>query len=203
LGTAWARLALATLALVASSGCADLAVTADLRRENIQLRERSEQQNQQLAAMQATIDGLHGQLAVARGLSAEDRAGIIAPERIVIVRPTGGEDYDGRPGDDGVTVHFRPVDAAGDALKVAGDVRIDLFDLASGGDSVATLAVPAGELGGHWLGTLMTYHYSLKVPWHGSPPVGNEITVVVTFVDYLTKRSMTAQQVVQINPKPD
>lgn len=183
------------------TGCAPL-VPVDVRRENQRLKEQIEADKNELAARQASLDELSRQLAIARGFTAEDLKKIFFPEKLVVDSLTGGQDYDDNPanGDDGVTVYVRPVDKEGDTLKVAGDLRVELFDLESppADNRVGLYVIPADQIGKNWYGKLMTNHYAIKCPWQHGPPKHPEITVRVTFVDYLTRRVMTAQTVCQV-----
>ena len=190
----------AILPLVGLAGCANNEMEP-LRRENQQLREQVATLTEQVAAERATSERMARELAQVRGFSAEDLKKIFSPERILIDKLSGGENYDAQPGDDGVTVYFKPVDRDGDTIKAAGDIRVELFDLAdpAGGRPFATQTIPVSDAGRHWYGKLMTYHYTVKCPWQGRPK-NPEITVRVTFVDYITQRVMTAQAVVTVQP---
>ena len=53
---------------------------------------------------------------------------LFAPVRAEIVSRSGGGNYDGLPGDDGVTVYLRLLDAEGDAVKVPGRITVQLLD---------------------------------------------------------------------------
>lgn len=175
------------------------------QRELADLRTRNQQQSQQLVAQQATITELHSQLRVARSITEDDLRRVFYPEEIVIDRLTGGANYDGQPGDDGVTVYLRPIDRDGDVVKVAGDIRIQLYDLAApGGQLLGEYFIPVDECGKYWHGKLLTGHYTIRCPWPAAPPANPEVTVRVTFVDYLTKRVVSAQSVcrVQLPPAP-
>jgi hypothetical protein len=168
------------------------------------LRDELRQKNETLVQQRAQIDTLRQQLDVARGISEEDLKRIFYPAKIVIGRLTGGSDYDGQPGDDGVTVYLEPVDTAGDVVKVAGDVRIQLYDLAAPPDQqlIGEYSVPVDQIGKLWHGKLMAHSYVIKCPWPDGPPEHNEITVRVVFVDYLTKRVLTAQKVCKVELPP-
>jgi hypothetical protein len=175
-----------------------------MRDELGQLRETIRQKDNQLVAQRTTIDELNQQLRVARSINEDDLKKIYYPQEIVIDRLTGGADYDGQPGDDGITVYVRPIDQYGDVIKVAGDVLIQLFDLAAppGQNLIGEYRVPVDKLGELWHGKLMTGHFTIKCPWAGAPPEHNEITVRVTFVDYLTKRVVSAQTVATFKQRP-
>lgn len=194
--------AAATLAVLLT-GCAtnnDL----DLKREISLLKEKLDKQGNDLVARQATIEELNKQLTVCRGISADDLKRIFYPEKIVIGTLSGGENYDNQPGDDGVTVYLQPIDRRGDVLKVAGDIRIELYDLANptGQNQLGVYNFPVDKAVDLWYGQLMTYHYALRCPWQNGPPKHTEITIRATFVDFLTKRVMTAQSVVKVKLAP-
>ncbi len=194
---------LAALAILLSAGCPDTTLV-ELRKENLRLKEGLADRDRQTAALSAALEECNRQLAQARGLSPETLEKIFYADKIVIDPLSGGQDYDGQPGDDGVTVYLRPLDRDGDALKVAGDVRIELYDLAMppGRNLIATHQFPVEKLRESWYGKLMTYHYTFRCPWQHGPPENPEITVRATFVDYLTRRVMTAQTVVKVRPPP-
>ncbi len=193
----------AVLGCVIAAGCYT-STQGDVQRENRALREALRKRDDQIAAQAATIEQLNRQLTVARGLSADDLKKVFYPERIEIDRLSGGADYDGRPGDDGVTVHLRPIDRDGDVIKVAGDIYIQLFDLAAPPDRnlIGEYRIPADQVGKLWHGKLLTGHYTIKCPWPGPPPENPEITIRAVFVDYLTRRVVSAQAVCQVRLAP-
>ncbi len=175
----------------------------ELRRQVDELQQQIDECREAHAACQETCQRLQRELAQARGLSEADLEHIFYPARIEILTLTGGEDYDGQPGDDGVTVLLRPIDRDGDAVKVAGDVEIKLYDLAepSGRELLGEYHFTADEVGRYWFGKLATYHYVFKCPWQaGRVPAHAEITVRVTFTDYLTRRVLSAQRVCRVSP---
>lgn len=182
-------------------GCEQTRVL-ELRQENDKLKETIARKDHDLVAQQQTIHGLHEQLRVARAFKPEDMQKIFYPERLVIDSLSGGENYDDRPGDDGVTVYLKPIDRDGDVIKVAGDIRIELFDLSRPSDNlIGKVEVPVEQVSRMWYGKLMTYHYTVRVPWQ-RPPANPEVTVRATFADYLTQRVLTAQTVVKVKLGP-
>jgi hypothetical protein len=187
-----------------AAGCENTTVV-DLRREINGLNETVKGKDNQLVAQQATIGELHKQLDVARSINEDDLKRVFYPEKLEIDKLTAGADYDGKPGDDGVTVYLRPIDHDGDVLKIAGDVRIQLYDLANppGKNFVGEYFVPVDQVGKLWHGKLWTNHYTIKCPWPKGPPQHAEITVRATFVDYLTKRVVSAQAACQVKLPPD
>ncbi len=200
----WPALLGGFLLLLAPLGC-DTTGQTDLRRRVVRLEEQLREREQRLEAQQAAIAELEQQLTTARGISKADLDKIFYPERIVIDKLTGGADYDDKPGDDGVTVYLRPVDREGDTIKVAGDITIQLYDLAAppNRNFIGAYRVPADEVGKLWHGKFLTDHYTIKCPWPKGPPAHEEITVRVVFVDFLTKRVVSAQDTCQVQlPRP-
>ncbi|MEP0847150.1 MAG: hypothetical protein HRF50_10080 [Phycisphaerae bacterium] len=190
---------LALAALAACGGCASQ-TELDLRRENDRLKAQLADTSRQLAEHQAAIDELNRQLQAARGFTDDDLKRIFYPEKLVIDSLSGGEDYDGKTGDDGVTVYLRPIDRVGDTVKVAGDIRIELYDLAAPADAklLGEYNIGVDKASEFWYGKLMTNHYTIRCPWQKIVPANPEITVRATFRDFLTKRVITAQTVVTV-----
>lgn len=183
-----------TWLLAAALGCAESPELA-LRREIDGLKATLKERDNKLAAAEAANRELNRQLSVARSISEDDLKRVFYPEKIEIDRLTGGFDNDGQPGDDGVVVYLRPIDRFGDVVKVPGDITIQLYDLAAPENRqfVGEYRVPVDRAGELWHGKLMTNHYTIKCPWPKSPPENSTITVRVVFVDYLTKRVVSAQ----------
>jgi hypothetical protein len=117
--------------------------------------------------------------------------------RVELGRHTAGTDIDGVDGDDAMKVYITPIDQDGTAIKAAGEVTLQLYDLAAGPDDtfLGEYKWSVEELRKRWSSGFMSYHYSLECPWLSGPPANDEITVRVTFVDYLTGKTFTAQMV--------
>lgn len=195
--------ALALLAALGLTACGETEVVK-LRRENDELQSTLKQRDAKLAAQQTAIEEYNRQLAVARSISEEDLKRVFYPEQIVIDSLTGGYDSDGRPGDDGVTVYLRPVDHEGDVVKVPGDITIQLYDLAAAPNRnfIGEYKVGVDKCRELWHGKFLTNHYTIKCGWPKAPPEHPEITVRVTFVDYLTKRVLSAQSTCTVKLPP-
>jgi hypothetical protein len=196
-------IAVVGLAAVALPGCWAPSNTAEQRELQTQ-RELIVRQNDQIASQKATIDELTKQLAAARGISGQDLENVFYPTKLVIDPLSGGYDIDGKPGDEGVVVYLQPVDAAGDVLKVAGEIRIQLYDLANPAaeNLIGQYVIPVQQARDLWYGKLMTNHYTIKCPWPSGPPKHPEITVHATFIEYLTKRVVSTQGVVKVSLPP-
>ena len=125
--------------------------------------------------------------------------------RIELGRYTGGVDTDGLAGHDAVKVFLRPIDQDGSTLKAAGDVKIQIYDLAlpEKHNLIGQYNWPVDKISKHWSGGFMTYHFSFVCPWKkSSPPKHEKLTVRVEFLDYLTGRTFTAQKLCQVRVKP-
>ena len=169
----------------------------DLERRVTALEGQVEQRDNELAARQATIDDLYQRLQTVRALTDDDLRRIFYPEKIELASLSGGDDYDGQPGDDGITVYLRPIDRTGDALKVAGDIRIELYDLQnpSGQKLIGEYEFPVDQIAELWYGKFATYHYTLRCPWQNGPPKHHRDHDPRHVRDYLTQRSMSTQAV--------
>lgn len=165
-----------------------------LRQDRLQLTEQVASLSADLDAARARNQALAEQLARSAGVDPDDFSRLFVVDRIRIASLSGPADLDGRPGHDGVRVHVQPLDRDGDVLKAAGEVTIEIFDLTAseGPRSIGRRVFPAEEVGRHWLGRMMTNHFSFEVPW--SAPLTGEGTIRVEFVDQLTRRVHSAQQ---------
>ncbi|TWT42220.1 hypothetical protein RAS1_33500 [Phycisphaerae bacterium RAS1] len=197
-------LALCSPSVAALSGCWGPAGNAEYERELGTLRAENNRQAEQLLGQKAALDECQRRLTIARGLKPEDMKLLFYPDTLVIDALSGGEDYDGKPGDDGVTVYLKPVDRAGDVLKSAGDIAVELYDLAAepGQNRIGEYKIPVDKCGELWNGKLLTYHYAIRCPFPAGRPKNTEITIRATFVDYITQRVLTAQKVCTVRLAP-
>ncbi|MFH1745881.1 MAG: hypothetical protein ABIG44_02440 [Planctomycetota bacterium] len=193
-GMARARILFPAVAMLLLTGCWS-GPNGNGQRELQMLREKVARQNDQMASQKATIDTLTEQINTIRAIKPDDLKLIFHPVTLEIEALSGGFDVDGQPGDDGVAVYLKPIDAQGDVLKAAGEIRIQLYDLAAEPDDnlIGEYIIPVAQARELWYGKLMTNHYTVKCPWPRSAPAHPEITIRATFIDYLTQRVMSAQ----------
>lgn len=172
----------------------------ELRQEITRLNALISDKERELEARHATIVELQTRVAAAVGLDEKRLSYLFVPERLVLDTLTGGLDEDGMPGDEAVVVYVKPVDRYGDTVKAAGELRVQLFDLAAPPDQslVGEMRVPVEKAAEYWYGRFLTSHYTLKCPWRSGFPQHSEITVRVTFVNLFPPRVLTAQTVVQV-----
>ena len=188
------------VAAVAGVGCAPPAGPEALRKELIEARReinRLEKVNKSLRSLAAERQE---QVEKLQMLGPKRMEMLFHVERIELGRYTGGVDRDGRPGDDSIRIFLRPIDQDGSVLKAAGEATVELYDLAAapGEKLVGKRSWSVGELRKQWASGFISYHYSLECPWAAGPPAHDEITVRVTFVDYLTGKTFTAQKLCKI-----
>ncbi|MGE3181537.1 MAG: hypothetical protein AB7N71_07900, partial [Phycisphaerae bacterium] len=184
-------------------GCTNHGMIADYEKRILGLEEDLRKCNSQRMAMQEHYQRAQDRIEAGAG-ARQSPDKFFAPVDLVIDSLTGGTDFDNQPGDDGVSVYLRPVDRDGDALKVAGDVRIELLDLANspGGRIVGRYEISAEELSGMWVGKLLTNQFIIKCKWQGAPPQHSELTVRVSFYDYLSRQVFSAQRTCHVDVPP-
>ena len=170
----------------------------DLRRQIDVLRQENARQQQQLQEQEK-------QLAALRGFAPDRLNYLVHVERIEFGRFSRGYD-DNKDGiDDGLNLYLALADAQGDTIKAAGDVAIEVWDLAAPAQEqrLGHWLFPAQELAQYWLGGPMANHYRFKLAWpHGSLPQHRNLTVKLTFTDALTGQTFEIQQMFTVALAP-
>ncbi len=200
------RLAALALAALAAAGCADnTRLLNQARTELRQAREENATLKQDLQSARQLVSEQQGQIDTLRGLGEKRLSELFHVTAVKLGRYSAGLDTAGKGYDDGVRVYLRPVDQYGDALKAAGSVKIQLFDLAAPAEDnlLGECDFPVQQVAKHWSAGFMTYHYRFDCPWK-TPPKHADVTVRATFTDYLTGQSFSDQKVVTVKlpPKP-
>ena len=99
-----------------------------------------------------------------------------------------------------LAVYVQPFDAAGDTLKAAGAVEVQLWDLnrPNGRAMLKQWQVDHKQLQQLWVSTMMTNYYRLKFDV-GSMLTGDEegLTVKIVFTDYITGQVFREQTVIK------
>ena len=199
------RLLLLGCMTLMAPACVSPGQRARLLTENQTLRDQNTRLERTVAQRESSIAQLHRQIENLKGFPPDRPADLFAPVSIEIATLSGGADYDGQPGDDGVTVYLRPRDADGDAVKAPGRITIQLLDNANLtsprmlGVYVFDTPLKLREL---WHGRFASDHYSLKCPFApGLDRSGiQRITVSAEFVDFLTGATLTAVKEVSVTP---
>jgi len=119
------------------------------------------------------------------------------PVRITLGRITGGADFDGLPGDDGLRVLIQPEDKFGHTVKRAGALELELFDLAiEGADQcLGRWEFTVEQAVRQWVSAPFGINgYSLEVKWPGGkPPAHAHLTLLVRFTT-LEGRPLSTQK---------
>jgi len=170
----------------------------ELQRELHQTRLALAEKEKAIAERDAKIAALERQVEKTRPFQGVSIDKIVTVDRIQIVSRSGGEDFDGKPGDDGVVVYVRPVDSNGDVIKASGSFTVQLVDLATPGEPRSlgeyTFDDP-DQLAKAWYGGFLTNHYTLRCKFReGAAPSTRELLARVTFVDFLTGHVHSASQ---------
>ncbi|MCK4623714.1 MAG: hypothetical protein KAV00_00245 [Phycisphaerae bacterium] len=162
------------------------------RMENEKLKTDIQDMQMELLARQKQIQTL-------QGLGEKRLELLFSVTNIKLGKYTAGVNLDDKPGHDGVRIYLTPIDADGHAIKAAGAVKIQLFDLAAkaGENLVSACDFPVDKIAERWSAGFMTYHYRFECRWK-TPPKHDEITVRVEFTDYLTGKTFTTQKVCEI-----
>ena len=199
------KLAIALAIVFVAAGCDDPSLAIrQLHKEVDTLKGDVARLSQELEDRDARIASLRRRIETGDHLSGITLVDLFLVDRIQLVSRSGGADYDGQPGDDGVTVYVRPLDKAGDVIKAAGQVTIQLTDLTVPGSPVE-LGVYVYDnpevLGKKWYGGMLTDHYTFECPFKPEARFNRarELNVRVTFLDWLTGEEFTASTTVEID----
>lgn len=194
------RWGLITALLIAVTGCRT-DVQTSLWKQIKSLRDEKTELSLQVERLRQDNAALAEQVKTLAGLDRDSRTAVLpVPESIRIGRHSGL--YDKSKTDaiaDTLIVYLEPIDSAQDVIKAAGDVRVDLWNLAAAQQEakLKTWKVPAEELNGLWGRGLLGAYYRLNLPLKDALDGDEkELTVRVQFTDYLTGRVLTDQTVI-------
>ncbi len=188
-------------------GCRAPGEWAQLVKENQSLREDSTRLERTVAEREATIASLENQVDDLKSFGPDRPADLFAPVRLEIASLSGGADFDGQPGDDGIILYLRPIDADGDTVKAPGQISIQLLDNSALSTprviGVYTFDEPE-QLRNLWYGLVGTQHYTVRCPFPSGVklPGDRKLLVSAVFVDFLTGRSLTTQKEVSFDAPP-
>ncbi|MFH0979967.1 MAG: hypothetical protein V2A79_00325 [Planctomycetota bacterium] len=175
----------------------------DLEKQVGQLSYENEVLGRDLAERDAKIAALRVRLAECLDLPTDLLSRLFTVHQLQIGKLTGGADYDGKPGDDGVTVYLRPLDRDGDPIKAAGEIEVFLYDLTQPGQPRELGHYVVNEpvrLSKSWYSGWMTNHYTIKCEWPPGVelPASREVQVRATFLDWLTGEKFVATEMVKV-----
>jgi len=190
------------LSLTPVIGCVSPRERAELLKQAEELKRARARLERTVADRDASLAALKKQVEDLKALGPDRPVDLFAPVHIEIGKLSGGADYDGKPGEDGVTIYLRVTDSDGDAVKTPGRIRVQLLD--------NTDLVHPNVIGVYsfedpqtlrklWLGKFLTQHYSLRCPFPDdvSLPPNRTLVAHVEFLDFLTGRTLTTSKQVR------
>lgn len=201
------RYGLAGLVLTAMmAGCDGNAPQLEaIRAERNQAQQQVKDCQKEVAAIKEELAVRDKQIEILQALGPKRLEKLYHITSITLGNYTGGYDSDGKPGggqpgDDSIKVFMEPRDQTGSVIKAAGEVTIQVFDLAQpeGKNKIAECKWSSEELDKTWSGGFGVYHFGLLCPWKERPR-HEDLTVRVVFVDYLTGREHAAQKAVKVH----
>jgi len=165
-----------------------------LSRESSELKRRVEQ-------LQSENKELTGRIEELASLTPEVKLKALPElERIELGRRTGLYDKDSDGRKDKLVVYISPYDTTADTIKAPGSVKVSLWDLNAGseGAQLGEWQIAGAKLKGAWAGTFLTNYYRLTLD-AGQYLTGDEgeLTLNVTFTDYIGGKVLTAQKVLK------
>ncbi len=178
---------------------------ADQHKQIAELQSRNRKLVSTIEDQDKQIDEFNEVITILRKLGPKRLQKLYYVSKIEIHRRSGGTDYDGRIGDDGITLYLKLYDQDGHGFKAAGDIDVYIYDLTNPReqDLIAEYKYDVDKTKELWYGRLLTYHYRIDCPWQKRKPRGRNVLVRVTFLDYLTGRALQASREFEITPPLD
>lgn len=166
---------------------------ASARREVRTLSEKNQ-------ALEALVYDQQQQVRSLQALGEKRLEKLFYVKQVKLGRYTGPVDLDDDGADDAIKVYLRPIDQHGSEIKAAGEVTIQLFDLAAPAEQnlIGQYHWSVDDLPKQWSSGFVAYHYSFVCPWKKGPPKHDQITVRVAFLDYLTGKSFSVQKICKV-----
>jgi hypothetical protein len=170
------------------AGCASRGnievLEAELRHEERlreQMAEDLRQSREELHVARSDAEALRTQLAERRQVAlSPDQADVFYRAEAIKFNMllTSGQERDGQPGDDALSVFLTPVDSHGDLVKLAGDVELELIDMTLPSDRqrLGHWTFPLDEVREHWHKGFLSAGYLFQVDWQ-TPPAAPELTL--------------------------
>jgi hypothetical protein len=159
----------------------------DLKADNEKLQRETQQLNQQAATLQ--------------GISADQRtAALNTLVAVEIGTRSGLFDKDKNGSKESLIVYLKPIDAAQDSVKAAGQVEVQLWNLDADpkGALLKQWDIQPDELMKLWAGTILNDFYRFSFPVDNIVK-GDEkgLTIKVKFTDYNTGKILEAQRTIE------
>jgi hypothetical protein len=167
---------------------------SELDSEKSQLRQRVDSLETENTALKERMHTL-------TAIGADKRAAAMtSAQKISLEKRTGLADKDNDGVKETLVVYLRPYDASGDAIKAAGAVNLQLWDLDAAPKEamLREWQITPDELKGMWSGTMLTSYY--RIANNIADLLGKErknLTVKITFTDYVTGKILSEQKLIK------
>ena len=194
------RLVVAALAVcVLAMGC-DRGTNKNLFDQIKTIDQEKTELKLQVEKLQGENDELTKRVETLTSIGPEVRLKVLGRlESIDISGRSGLYDKDKDGSKETLVVYVRTIDDAGDAIKAVGSVEVQLWDLeAEDNARLAQWQIKHEELKRRWSSTVMTSYYRLT--FDVSEVLADnekELTVKVTFTDYITGNILRKQKVIK------
>ena len=177
---------------------------SELQNQVTELQREKRSLTDQVALQDEKLDKLKKAIANLELLGAERLEKLFSVSRVEIDERSGGADYDGQLGDDGITLYLNLYDKQGDRFKAAGEIDVYIHDVDDPAQHtlITEYHFNVDEAAEKWFGRALTYHYKIKCPWEVHRPRGRDVQVGVLFLDYLTGVVHQSHRQVKITPPP-
>ena len=163
-----------------------------------------EDEKQQLARETATLKTenrqLNSQIKTLSGFDSGERENVLPTiEKITLTKRTGFVDKNKDGKKEKLAVYIKPYDGAGDVIKSAGSVSVQLWDLEEkpAKSMIGQWDISPEELSQMWMSAFMTGYYRILLDvGQPEPEEGKGYTIEVTFTEYISGK-VFKQQVVR------
>jgi len=153
----------------------------------------------ELADTRSQVEKLNKQLTVLRGFTADRMEYLVRVDQVKFGRFTRGYDENKDGLDEGINVYVVLNDELGDKIKAAGEVGIELWDLAAdeGRRLIQKRRYGLSEVADHWLSGFMTDHYKFRLAWSKEKrPSHPNLTLKLNFKEALTGNVFEIQKLI-------
>jgi len=166
-----------------------------------ELTQKNQQLQSDLIRKNKQIAKLTQQLRSYQGFASNRYEHLIKVYQIKFGRYTLAYDEDEDGFDEGIIIYLKLLDEAGDKIKAAGEVDIELWDLAAneGDRYLNRWHFDLEEMQKYWRGGFLANHYRFTFPWPDKKPSHPNVTLKIRFKDGLTGNVFEIQKLINVS----
>lgn len=197
------ELAIVSIAITAIfAGCANN--TDALLAQNTKLRKEYNDLKYKFNEITEENDSLKKQINTLSKIDSETRQKLLADINQIEISTRSGifdKNNDGKI--DTLCVYLSTIDETGQSIKTPGSIKLQLWDLNKPANNLLKeWNITPQELKQNWSNTFMTHYYRLAYEISELLPADcKELTVKLTFTDYIHGKEFNAQKVIRLNNK--